>query len=109
MELHNEFRIIAMQKMIENLPPELVLEAFRKSAWQFYFQEASFMCLIGGECSLEPKDYADAMSEESVKAIRCFPIESIRKKAIDCVFKTETNRKILQQKLAKSWGIPYEA
>ena len=105
MELHNEFRVIAMQRAIEELPADLVLAAFREVVWQFYYQEASFKCLNGTECQIDPQGYADKMAQEIVSKIQCFPTESIRKKAIKCMVETEKNRIILRKELAKKLGI----
>lgn len=105
MELHNEFRIVAMQRAIENLPSDLVLGAFREAIWQFYYQEASFKCLNDVSCVIDPQNYADEMAQTVVSKIQCFPTESIRKKAIECMIETEKKRVILQEELAKKWGI----
>lgn len=104
MELHNEFRIIAMQRAIEQLPSDLVLGAFREAVWQFYYQEVSFKCLKN-ESDCDPQNYADEMAQTVVSKIQCFPTESIRKKAIECMMETEKKRVILQEELAKKWGI----
>lgn len=106
MELHNEFRIIAMQRAIEQLPSDLVLGALRESVWQFYYQEISFEYLNSSqECTIRPEDYADLMAEKVVSDVQCFPVESIRKKAIDWMKETEKSRIVFQQELAKKWGM----